>query len=218
MNPVIETILCRHSVRAGFSAASVPGQILEDVVRCGLAAPSSKNARPWRFHVVTNRLVLDQLARAVENSEDIESYVPFDPATGKPRPEWSSTVTESAAVLRAAPVAIFVENTGSFSRGRQVLLEATPEALAGSIVGYTFEVMGIGAAIENMWLAAVAHGLSGVFMGDILIAEREIQERLSIVSDLVGVLALGYAETPKPHTVPSRGDGDLEGVRWILAD
>lgn len=215
MNTVVEAILRRHSVREGFSRASVPVEVLEDILRCGLAAPSSKNARPWRFHVVTHRLRLDELAGMVERSEGIETYVPFDPETGRPRPGLSSTVIESAAVLRSVPAAVFVENTGTFSRGRQALVEATPEALAGSIVGYTLEVMGVGAAVQNMWIAAVAHGLSAVFMGDVLIAERKIRERLGIACDLVGVLALGYTAAPQTCTPRSASELGLEQVRWV---
>lgn len=213
MDPVVDAILRRRSVREGLTDAPVPVGIVEDIVRCGLAAPSSKNARPWRFHIVADRLLLDELAGAVENSEDIETYVPFDPATGKPRPECSSSVIESASILRSAPLAIFIENTGVFSRGRQALAEATPEALASSMVGYTFEVIGLGAAIQNMWIAAVAHGVSGVFLGDVLIAERAIQKRLSIASDLVGVLALGYSDASESRA-RQRDFADAGRVVW----
>lgn len=214
-NPVIDAILRRRSVREGFSDAPVPSAILEDIVRCGLAAPSSKNARPSRFHVVTDPRVLDELAGAVESGEDVERYVPYDPMTGQPRPEWQSTVIESAAVLRGARAAIFIENAGTFSRGRQALVNASKEALQASIVGYTLEVLGVGAAIQNLWVAAVAHGLSGVFMGDVLIAERAIQRRLGIACDLVGVLALGYSEVPNAELGSRRADLDHDRVRWI---
>jgi nitroreductase len=215
MNPVVEAILSRRSVREGFSGAPVPVEVLEDVVRCGLAAPSSKNARPWKFHVVTDAGMLDAIAMDVERSEHVDTYVPFDPVSGKPCPEWSSTVLESAAILRRAPAAVFVENTGAFSQGRSALLKATPEALANSIVGYTFEVLGLGAAVQNMWIAAVAHGLCGVYLGDVLIAEQRIQAHLGIVGDLAGALILGYAgDRPPPASRSS--DIPTEHVRWVV--
>lgn len=216
-NPVVDVILRRRSVRNGFTGRRVPVPILEDVVRCGLSAPSSKNARPARFHVVTDGQLLNALARDVESSSNIESYVPYDPATGRPRPEWSSTVLESAAVLRDARAGIFVENTGAFSRGRETLISASAQALAGSIQGYTFEVLGIGAAIQSMWIAAVAHGLSGVFMGDIVIAETAIKRRLGIERDLVGVLALGYVDQPQATQVRDMFELDSVQVHWVNA-
>ena len=47
-----------------------------------------------------------------------------------------------------APVAIFVENLGIFSHGRRVLAAALRPARAGELVGYGFELVGIGAAID----------------------------------------------------------------------
>jgi nitroreductase len=164
---------------------------------------------------VTDGLLLDALARDVESSSNIDSYVPYDPATGRPRAEWPSTVLESAAVLRDARVGIFIENTGAFSRGRETLLSASAQALAGSIQGYTFEVLGIGAAIQSMWIAAVAHGLSGVFMGDVVIAETAIKRRLGIERDLVGVLALGYVDQVQETQVQSLFELDSTQVHWV---
>ncbi|MFY9821800.1 MAG: nitroreductase family protein [Thermoanaerobaculia bacterium] len=215
MNLVADAIMSRRSVREGFSRTAIPRDVLEDIVRCGLAAPSSKNARPWRFHVVTNSSLLKELADMVERADCIDSYVPSDPATGAPRAGFSSSVMESAAALRNAPVAVFIENTGEFSSGRETLLAATSEALAGSIVGYTLEVIGVGAAVENMWLAAVGHGVAGVFMGDILVAERAIRQRLEINCDLIGVLVLGYIERSADHRVRHRIEVCKEKVRWF---
>lgn len=213
-NLIVEAILSRRSVREGYTRDPVPPEVLEEILRCGLAAPSSKNARPWCFHVVTDSELLDELATEIATSEDIDTYVPFDPLTGKPRTEWSSTVTESAAVLREVPSAIFIENTGVFSRGRQTLVQATPEAMAASMTGYMLEVAGVGAAIQNMWIAAIAHGLACVFMGDVLVAEPAIKKRLSIECDLVGVLALGYADSPTARSDRGRPNLDAENVRW----
>lgn len=215
MNSVVEAILGRHSVREGFSASPVPIDVLEDILRCGMAAPSSKNARPWRFHVVDDRHLLDDIAAMVETADGIDTYVPCDPHTGRPRPEWSSTVIESATVLRSVPVAVFVENLGVFSRGRDALVSATSDALAGSIIGYTLEVIGLGAAVQSMWIAAVSHGLSGVFMGDVLIAERQIQKRLKVAHDLVGVLALGYVKEGRPAHVRGQADALRDRVCWV---
>jgi len=127
-------------------------------------------------------------------AEGADQYVPYDPLTGKIRSDWPSTVKESAALLRTAAAAVFVENRGTFSRGRDVLVEALRDGRVRSLAAYTFEVLGIGAAIENMWLAAISIGLAATFMGDVLIVEAGIRERLRLEGDLVGALALGYQE------------------------
>ncbi len=191
---VLETITERRSIRRGFADRDVPDDVVERIVRCGLCGPSSKNAQPWRFHVLRDRAVLGRLADAVQFAANADTYVPVDPATGIPRSDWQSTVSESAGVLRQVPLGIFVENRAEFSRGRAMLAAVGPTKLSKALVGYTFEIIGIGAAVENMWLAAEAFGLRGVYMGDVVIAEQAITETLEIIGDLVGVLALGYSD------------------------
>ena len=211
---VIAAMLARRSIREGFDGQPIPGSVLREIVRCGLAAPSSKNAQPWRMHVVTDRAMLGVLADAVEKAKGVDEYVPHDPATGRPRPAYVSTVRESAQVLREVAAAIFIENRGLFSDGRAGLIGATRPALAGSLVGFGLEMIGIGAAIENMWLAAEALGVRVAFMGDVVIAEDDIRAALGIAGDLAGVLALGFSDAPLPARRQRLDERDADHVVW----
>lgn len=190
---LVDIILARRSVREGFVGTPVARDELEAIVECGLSAPSSKNAQPWRLHVVRDSSLLLSIAEAVRNADGASSYVPHDPRTGVPYPNYVSTVTESADILQQVSSAIFVENRGVFSGGRQQLCQAGVDALRSSITGYGLELVGLGAAVENMWLAANALGLAAAFIGDIAVAEDEIKVLLDISGDLVGALALGHA-------------------------
>lgn len=199
---VLDTIYRRRTSRVDYVDRPVPERELRDVLRAGCSAPSSKNAQPWRFHVVRDADLLEAIADAASNAEGWDTYVPRDPATGRPRTDWESTVRESADVLRIVPACIFVENLGAFSGGRASLASTTTERRAGSLVGYTFEVLGLGAAIENMVLAAQSLGIQTAFMGDLVIAEDLIRAELAMEGDLVGVLALGYSKEvvhPRDH-------------------
>lgn len=211
---VIAAMLARRSIREGFDGQPIPEPVLREIVRCGLAAPSSKNAQPWRLHVVTDRATLGALADAVQNAEGGDDYVPHDPATGRPRPAYVSTVRESAQVLREVAAAVFIENRGLFSSGRAGLITATRPALAGSLMGFGLEMIGIGAAVENMWLAAEALGVRVAFMGDVVIAEEAIRATLGITGDLAGVLALGFSDVPLPPRRQRLDEQDAEHVVW----
>lgn len=197
-NTVVDTILARRSIRFGFDDRPVAREHLELVLRCGLAAPSSKNARPWRFHVVQNAATRQQIADAAASANGIDEYVPHDPRTGKPSPHWASTVLESAEVVRAAAAIVAIENRGVFSGGRRTLAQATPESLASSLTGYGFEAMGLGAAMENIWLAANSLGIGVAYLGDLNIAEDQVGDLLGFEGDLMGVIALGYASLQAP--------------------
>lgn len=208
---VIELILARRSVREGFATTPVPKRDLELITKCGLAAPSSKNARPWHFHVVQDRYTLNSIAEAVRTADGAANYVPHDPRTGAPYPHYVSSVAESADVLQAAPAAVFIENRGVFSGGRAQLAQATKDALRGSITGYGLELIGLGAAIENMWLAANALGLLAAFIGDVVVAEVSIQRQLRVTGDLVGALVLGYVQV---ESASARQPSSQELVTW----
>jgi nitroreductase len=211
---VIAAMLARRSIREGFDRRPMPVSTMGEIVRCGLAAPSSKNAQPWRMHVVTDRPMLCSLADSVEHADGADEYVPHDPATGRPRTAYVSTVRESAQVLREVSAAIFVENRGLFSNGRSALAGASRPVLADSLVGFSLEMIGIGAAIENMWLAAEALGVRVAFMGDVVIAEDDIRRRLGIAGDLVGVLALGFSDVPVPAGRQRLDERHAEHVVW----
>lgn len=203
INSVAAAILARRSVRTGFRAESVPREILELIVECGVAAPSSKNARPWRLHVVTDRAQLEAIATAAERADDVDTYVPPDPITGEPSSLFESTVLESAAVLRAVPAAIALENRGVYIRDTEWLASRSPTEIARSLTAWGLEAMGLGTALENMWLAANSLGVQAAFLGDLAIANRAAHEILNLEGDLVGLLALGFSsDTPFPRRKP----------------
>lgn len=205
---VAQAIRERRSIREGFSGEAVPTPVLEEIVTSGLLAPSSKNAQPWRVHVVVDRQLLNRVAESVQTAKHAADYAPLDPRTGLPR-EWSSTVAESARVLKEAPVAIFVENIGRFSAGRTAVAEADRSYREDALVGYSLELIGLGAMVQNMWLTANSLGLAGVFMGDVLVAEADIKTALGLNGDLTGVLALGRSSA---EAVPKSMASDR--VRW----
>lgn len=212
---ILETILARRSVRSGFTPDAVSRGDLAAIVACGLAAPSSKNARPWRLHVLTSRDHLDTIAAAAENAEDADAYVPPDPLTGEPSPLFESTVLESAAVLRVVPCAIALENRGVYIRDTAWLAARPPEVIARTLTAYGLEMLGLGAALENMWLAANSLGLSVAFLGDLAITNDTARTVLGLEGDLVGLLALGFsASTPLPRREPPRETQATTPVVW----
>jgi nitroreductase len=192
---VLDVIQSRRSLREDFIDKPIPRDVIAIIVESGLTAPSSKNAQPWRLHVVDDQNTLQAIAQDVLDAKQKRAFVPHDPRTGKPRPEFTSTVRESGHTLGKVALGIIVENRGDFSVNRAAVAHANGN-LEGLLFGYGLEYIGLGACIQNMWLAAHSQGLGGVFMGDVGIAETAIQQRLGFDGDLVGALALGWGQTP----------------------
>lgn len=212
--PVLAAIHKRHSVREGYERGTLDVADLRRVVAAGLAAPSSKNSQPWRLHVVSDTALLAEVANDMESAPDAESYVPHDPATGWPRPMFRSTVRDSAAVLRKVPAAIFIENAAPFSEGWGAIEEVPPERLASALFAYALEFLGIGAALENMWLAAESLGLRAVFLGDATVVTPSVNRRLGLSGDFLGAFALGRS-TSSPRPPMDQPDGhEATRVFW----
>lgn len=58
---IIENIMTRHSVRS-YTSEPVSEEMIETMLRAGMAAPSAMNRQPWELVVVTDRELLDAMA------------------------------------------------------------------------------------------------------------------------------------------------------------
>ncbi len=58
---VLNAIATRTSIRS-FTDQEVSDEIIEKLLRAGMAAPSGMNMQPWEFIVIKDRAVLDNLA------------------------------------------------------------------------------------------------------------------------------------------------------------
>jgi nitroreductase len=59
---LIKTILARRSIRK-YTAEPVSEMDVKTILEAAMAAPSASNLKPWHFIVVTDRQILDELAR-----------------------------------------------------------------------------------------------------------------------------------------------------------
>lgn len=79
MNPVIENLLNRRSVRA-FEEKALPREDLDLLARCGAYAPSALNRQSRRFTVVTDPQTISALADAIGTALSREGYNMYRPA------------------------------------------------------------------------------------------------------------------------------------------
>jgi nitroreductase len=112
-------------------------------------------------------------------------------------------VADSADIVESVPLAIVVENLAPFTHGMASIGPDDAAARAQAAFSLALEMVGIGAAIENMWLAAEALGLCGCFLADAAIAEETIRAATQATGPILGLLALGHsAEKPPAPTMP----------------
>lgn len=61
--PVLDAILSRHSVRK-YTDQPVPDDVVLQLLRAAMAAPSAGNQQPWEFIVVRDGRVLEEISRS----------------------------------------------------------------------------------------------------------------------------------------------------------
>lgn len=66
-NQVLQTLLNRKSVR-NYTDKEVPLDVVEQLLKAGMAAPSSKDRRPWHFIVISDKDMLKNLGGQLKNA------------------------------------------------------------------------------------------------------------------------------------------------------
>ena len=183
---MIAEIEKRRSIRK-FEDREVPCEMLEQIVSAGLCAPSSKNRQPWKFVVTTDNAKQEALW-AMERGLKREKHEPFLPESVGNLADAEHTLK----VMRQAYAVIFVVNT--------LGAEFTQALTVDERVYEICNAQSIGAAIQNMSLAAVELGLGSLWVCNTFFAQQELNERLNTDGELFAALAVGYAaESPPPR-------------------
>lgn len=195
---ILDLIKSRRSIR-DFEDKQVADEIVDKILECGMYAPSSKNSQPWKFYVIKNKDLINELGDIMVNSENLYSE-PCDPWLGKINDKFRASIKASGFITKKAPVLIVVENTCPFSHNRAAVMKGRFEGRA--IGGHDSELISLGAAIENISLAAHALGLGTVIICDILAEEEKVKQKLGLKGDLIAFLPLGYSsQKPGPKDI-----------------
>jgi len=191
----IETaILGRRSIRK-FTDEKVPDDFLKKLVQMAIEAPSPGNKKLWHFYIIRDKGLLEKMAGIVES--ELESLVSIAGVC----PEIMHGPKRSSTWFKEAPAVIAVTTSVYRSKIDKTLLEA----------GYTNEevdalrcrpdLQAMGAAIQNMLLAAHACGYGTCWLTGPMLARRQLEEHLGIKRPeiLAALVALGQPEYSPPR-------------------
>lgn len=194
---MIQTIVDRRSIRK-YKADNVPQSMIEEIIKAGTLAPSSKNRQPWKFVVVTGDSK-EEMILAMEKGLKREKQSPLLPASA----EHLGGAEYTLDIMKQAPVVIFVMNT----LGQDINIPLSTEERISEICN----VQSIGAAIENMTLTAAELGLGSLWICDTFFAYEELCTWLNTEGQLAAALAVGYADE-SPEARPRK---DIQSiVEW----
>lgn len=180
---MIEAIRQRRSIRF-FLPDPISDENLREILTAGQWAPSPKNRQPWRFIVVRGEAKrgMDEAMKAgLEKTARGEG-----PLAG--RSEYLPNAVYTQRVMQAAPVTLFIYD----SEGRSVYEPMSP----ADRIHEMSNVQAIGAAIQNMALAAWDMGIGSLWNGNIFFAYDELKEWLGEPGEIIAALSLGYTRRP----------------------
>ena len=188
----LEAIAARRSIRK-FTDDPVPDEIVRKILNAGIQAPSGKNHQPWRFVVVRGdgrgemiRLMRAGIAAAKGRGDNPGSS------------EWTTEV------MAVAPVTVFVFHPDGI---RPWLKHSTEQNFSGVV-----DVQSIGAAIQNMLLAAADLGVGSLWICDVFYAYEELCDWLGEEGALIAAVSFGHADE---HPDPRPRSGINEVARWV---
>ncbi len=183
---MIHAVTARRSIRK-YRSDDVPHPYIEEILRAGTLAPSSKNRQPWKFTVVQGEAKQEMLS-AMERGLNRERKNPLLPGSVK----LIKGAEYTLSIMKQAPVIIFVTNRNGTDIRKNLSTEKRIYEICNA--------QSIGAAIENMTLTATELGLGSLWICDIYFAYEELTEWLGTESALYAALAVGYAdESPAPR-------------------
>lgn len=181
---MIKEIVNRRSIRK-YKDLKISREDIAEVLQAGILAPSSKNRQPWKFVVVSGK-ARGEMLEAMESGLEREKISPLLPDSK----QHICGAEYTYSIMAQAPVTIFVINTLGLDLSAQLTAEDRIYEICNA--------QSIGAAMENMTLAATHLGLGSLWICDTYFAQKELTKWLDTDGQLIAAMTLGYAdEAPK---------------------
>ncbi|MGO0884527.1 nitroreductase family protein [Clostridioides difficile] len=178
---ISDSISKRRSIRK-YKNQSISHETIEKIIEAGIDAPSSKNRQPWNFIVVTEKekeSMLKAMSKGIQNEIDNNGLLPESR-------QHIAGANYTVEIMKQAPIIIFILN----KLGKSPLENLSAEERFYEMAN----IQSIGAAIQNMSLAAVELGLGSLWICDVYFAYHELCEWLDTNSQLVAAISLGYPD------------------------
>lgn len=191
----------RRSIRK-FTEDDIPLTEIENLIKIAVSAPSGCNSQCWKFVAVKDKEVIDRMANAV--IQKINTLLA--PKSSELNQTYIQSKHKIVSFFRNAPVVVVVFMT-HLKFYDETLLETLKEQ------GYNYDdimelfvrpdLLSVGAAIQNLLLAAHEKGYGACWMNEPAVAGGEIAAILEMPPDckLVSLIPIGipaYIPREKP--------------------
>jgi F420 biosynthesis protein FbiB-like protein len=186
MDYIMDSIRKRRSIRK-YSSRQVSPEIIKDILEAAQWAPSAHNAQPWRFIVITGASVKRELSEAMANAWKADMT-----NDGVPSEARENLSKASVQRFTSAPALMIACLT------MKDMVDFADEPRRKS--ERDLAVQSLGAAIQNMLLAAYANGLGACWFCAPAFCKETVRKILKIPEDVEpqALITVGYpAERPQ---------------------
>lgn len=207
---LFEAIRSRRSIRK-FKPDLIPDEDIRAMIEAATLAPNAGNSQMWRFLAVTNRDILAEIKEVILGKLDTFSQWP----EAEPHRVGLRAAKGYSVFFAEAPVTIIVLCEPYVSAIDEVLEKRGWDRPAIDALRQKPDIQSIGAAIENLCLAAHAMGYGTCWMSAPCIAAPEIKELLKIEPpwEVIAFVPIGVPDYDPPARPRKPLDAVLEFVK-----
>ncbi len=193
----------RKSVRQ-FKDIPVKKDDILEIIKAGTYAPSPKHQQNWHFVVLQNKEVIGEMAKIVTESHKKIGQLAKNEKDFKKH----MSVINYYTCFKDAPVVILVYGSEYKMIEYSILKENNaPKEILDVLLSPQSAAQGIGAAVENILLAATEMGYGSCYMTGPTHAKSDIENLIDFKKEgyeLMSMIALGVAEDNTPKQPPRK--------------
>ena len=182
----------------------IPKEDIIELLKAGTYAPSPKHQQNWHFVVLQNRDIINKMADIVTKSHENIGQLAKNEKDFKRH----MSVINYYTCFKHAPVVIIVYSCEYKMIEYKILKENNaPQEVLDVLVSPQSAAQGIGAAVENILLAATEMGYGTCYMTGPTHAKKEIEELIGFEKEgyeLMSMISLGVAEDDTPKQPPRK--------------
>lgn len=189
---VHDAIYTRRSIRR-YQNKPLPEEIIWQLIQAAAQAPSAKNRQPWFFYIIRDQTVKKKLVESLDQGIDVlyERYC----QAAIPRPDILAAKKSVRTIEQAAAV-ILVKYVSRYTTYHDDGVDWPLHALDIEVA----DLLSIGAAIQNMLLAAEELHIGALWVCDIFYAYPALTSFLGESAPILSAICLGYPdEAPGPR-------------------
>ena len=199
----LDFIYNRKSIRQ-FKDIQVKKEDILELIKAGTHAPSPKHQQNWHFVVLQNKDIINEMAKIVTESHKKIGELAKNERDYKKH----MSVIKYYTCFKDAPVVILVYGS-EYKMIEYDILKANnaPKEILDVLLSPQSAAQGIGAAVENILLAATQMGYGTCYMTGPTHAKSEIESLIKFKKEgyeLMSMIALGVAEDNTPKQPPRK--------------